>query len=75
MSDKNQNCIVVFETVIDGKVARAEIDATGQALHSRHYRRVCEDLARRKFAELSPAFDRRQRIEAVDIVTLKEPEH
>ena len=73
MSDTK--CMVVFQTTINGQLAQCEVDADPVKIHqSREARKDCENLARLAFANLHPAFDRNQKIKAIDVVTYKPPD-
>lgn len=60
---------VIFQTVLEGKLAQCEIEADPKALYSRESRYNAEVQARLAFSRLSPSWDPKQRIKAVDVVT------
>lgn len=66
---------IVFDTYIDGQLARVEIPVDAKILTSREARNNAETLARICFAQLHPKFHARQRIKAVDIVKLQPAEN
>jgi hypothetical protein len=65
----NKKTIVIFQTILEGKLAQCEIEADPTALHSREARFDAENLARLAFSRLSPFWNAGQKIKAVDIVT------
>ncbi len=66
---KQKKTIVVFQTLLEGKLAQCDIEADGSALHSREARFNAETAARLAFSQLSPAWRPGQPIKAVDILT------
>lgn len=65
---------VIFQTVLEGKLAQTEIEADPSALYSREKRFDAERQARLAFSRLSPSWDPKQRIKAVDILTIADQE-
>lgn len=66
--------LAIFETRIEGRLARVELECSPDALTSREARSGLADLARIAFGNLSPKFDRKQKIKCVEIVLVKPPE-
>lgn len=66
---KTKKTIVVFQTLLEGKLAQCDIEADASALHSREARFTAETSARLAFSQLSPHWRPGQPIKAVDILT------
>jgi hypothetical protein len=66
--------LLIFETTIGGQLAQTEITTIKDPMNSRQIRRDCEETARLSFAQLSPLFDRGQKIKCVECIEFKAPE-
>lgn len=62
--------VAVFETYLEGRLARCEVDADANALQSRESRFNAETAARLAFSQLSDSWKSGQPIKCVDVVKL-----
>jgi hypothetical protein len=60
--------VAVFETYLEGRLCRCEVDADANALQSRESRFAAETSARLAFSQLSQSWKAGQKIKCVDLV-------
>lgn len=68
MSEPKIKLVAIFETYLEGRLARTEIDVNADALQSRESRFAAETSARLAFSMLSDSWKAGQPIKCVDIV-------
>lgn len=67
--------LAIFETEINGKLARVEIPTVKDPMNSRTVRGDLEAVARQSFKRLAPAFHANvHRIKCVELLTVSEPD-
>jgi len=66
--------LVIFETTIDGKLARIEVPTRFDPMNSRQVRRDCELYARLEFNKLDSRFHMSDPIKCVECIKIEPPE-